>query len=100
MLFIVPFKAGSELRTVLKAYEKKNSLHDLVDDFAVSNSSLEEVFIEVTKDEDDVFDISDARSRRSSISVQSFDGEGSSLKDIRDDSEFDEASSEDDDAKF
>ena len=57
MLFILPFKAGAELKIVLKKYEQTKEIQELVDDFSVSNSSLEEVFIEVTKDENKEYNI-------------------------------------------
>ena len=49
LLFVIPFKATHEITKVLKEYEKREDLSSLVDDLAVSNSTLEEVFIEVTK---------------------------------------------------
>jgi ABC-type multidrug transport system ATPase subunit len=53
LLFVIPFSATDQITSLLKQYELRDDLSDLVDDLAVSNSTLEEVFIEVTKDESD-----------------------------------------------
>lgn len=54
LLFVIPFTATSEITKLLKEYEGREDLEDLVDDLAVSNSTLEEVFIEVTKEDEDI----------------------------------------------
>jgi ABC-type multidrug transport system ATPase subunit len=53
LLFVIPFTATEQITQLLKQYEVREDLGDLVDDLAVSNSTLEEVFIEVTKDDSD-----------------------------------------------
>ena len=54
LLFVIPFSATDQITKLLKQYEIREDLSELVDDLAVSNSTLEEVFIEVTKDDADV----------------------------------------------
>ena len=50
LLFVIPFQETNQITKLLKQYELRKDISDLVDDLAVSNSTLEEVFIEVTKD--------------------------------------------------
>lgn len=54
LLFVIPFTATEQITTLLKQYEAREDLEDLVDDLAVSNSTLEEVFIEVTKEDENM----------------------------------------------
>lgn len=51
LLFVIPFNSTDQITKLLKQYEQREDLGELVDDLAVSNSTLEEVFIEVTKDD-------------------------------------------------
>ena len=53
LLFVIPFNSTDQITQLLKHYELREDLAELVDDLAVSNSTLEEVFIEVTKDDSD-----------------------------------------------
>lgn len=57
LLFVIPFTATSEITKLLKEYEMRDDLEELVDDLAVSNSTLEEVFIEVTKEDEKMEDV-------------------------------------------
>ena len=53
LLFAVPFSSTEEVTKFLEYYEQdEDGLQNIVEDLAVSNSTLEEVFIEVTKDDD------------------------------------------------
>ena len=53
LLFVIPVGCSKEIRQLLKAYESDEDIFGIVDDLSVSNSSLEEVFIEVTRDVDE-----------------------------------------------
>lgn len=59
LLFVIPFTATQEITKLLKEYEGREDLEELVDDLAVSNSTLEEVFIEVTKEDQENEDMVD-----------------------------------------
>ena len=50
LLFVIPFESTEQITKLLKQYEMRQDLNELIDDLAVSNSTLEEVFIEVTKE--------------------------------------------------
>ena len=52
--YVIPLNDTLEIMGLLKVFENRSDLKDIVSDFAVSNSTLEEVFIEVTKDDHDL----------------------------------------------
>ena len=52
LLFVVPFSSTKEVTNFLKKYEEDKHIGNIIDDLVVSNSTLEEVFMKVTEEED------------------------------------------------
>lgn len=53
LLYSVPFSSTDQLTEFLNAFEESKEIKALVEDMSVSNSTLEEVFITVTKEDED-----------------------------------------------
>ena len=52
LLFVVPFSSTQEVTGFLRKYEDDKDIRDFIDDLVVSNSTLEEVFMKVTEDDE------------------------------------------------
>lgn len=52
LMYSIPFSQTSQITQFLHNYEEDTDIKMFVDDISISNSTLEEVFIKVTKDEE------------------------------------------------
>lgn len=52
-MYSIPFSQTAQITQFLHNYEEDSEIRAFVDDISISNSTLEEVFIKVTKDDED-----------------------------------------------
>jgi hypothetical protein len=53
MLYSIPFTCTEQITAFLQDFEANKEIKQLVEDISISNSTLEEVFISVTKDSEE-----------------------------------------------
>ena len=49
-MYSIPFTQTDQITEFLRSYEQDGEIRALIEDISISNSTLEEVFIKVTKD--------------------------------------------------
>lgn len=52
LMYSIPFTQTDQITEFLRNYEQDNDIRALIEDISISNSTLEEVFIKVTKEDD------------------------------------------------
>jgi hypothetical protein len=53
LMYSIPFSQTPQITQFLHNYESESEIRSLIEDMSISNSTLEEVFIKVTKDDED-----------------------------------------------
>jgi hypothetical protein len=52
LMYSIPFTQTDQITEFLRSYEQDGEIRALIEDISISNSTLEEVFIKVTKDDE------------------------------------------------